>query len=315
VVDTADGERLGSLGDQLIGLPGGRPATSADGRRVASVSAIDGRAAVRTLPSLDMVTALPPCTRPIAFSIDATRLVLDGQIVCNPEFAFPFQPVPGADLRSRVVEVPSGREILDLGERNVTYAALNPAGVFPAGRYLAVNIGFTSIEIYDMATGQLAASHDFLPEFSFGPSFDPQGRWLTGATDDAVWVLDLAALLGGAEWDEALVMNQPAHTARVPEPRLGADRILATRGYGDGLVRLWDVSTGDMLVELRVDANQAFVVEFSPDGRYLYYPDTGNVVRRFPLDVDELVGLAESRLTRGFTADECRRYLRSADCP
>ena len=33
------------------------------------------------------------------------------------------------------------------------------------------------------------------------------------------------------------------------------------------------------------------------------------------MDTDELVELAESRLTRGFTDDECTDYFGSADCP
>jgi WD40 repeat protein len=80
-------------------------------------------------------------------------------------------------------------------------------------------------------------------------------------------------------------------------------------------VRLWDLATGDMIVELNADPTQGYAVEFSPDGNYLYYGDTGDVLRRYPLDTDELIELAESRLTRDLTPDECRRYLGSIDCP
>ncbi|MGH9119917.1 MAG: WD40 repeat domain-containing protein [Acidimicrobiales bacterium] len=309
VLATATGERLASLAGQLIGLPGGTPPTSADGRLVASLTASDGRAAVRELPSLTTIMSLPPCTAPVAFSADGAALLLDGSVCAAGEFAL-FEPGPEADLRSRVIEVPSGREILDLGVRRVTSAAFVPGGRFAAGRYLAVSFDFESIEIYDMVTRDRVARHGFGDQLSFGPSTDPQGRWLTGSTTDGrVWVIDLAALVDGATWDDALILNQAAHTTNLPGPRLNADGILATRGFGDGFVRLWEVATGDMIVELRADPTEGFTVTFSPDGNHLYYADTGDVIRRYPLDTDELVELAESRLTRGFTADECRRYL------
>jgi hypothetical protein len=38
-------------------------------------------------------------------------------------------------------------------------------------------------------------------------------------------------------------------------------------------------------------------------------------MRGFLLDVDELVKLAESRLTRSFTEEECQTYLHLERCP
>ena len=79
-----------------------------------------------------MVKELPPCTSVKAFSPDSSLVLLNGIGVCNED------PPPGAELRSRVVEVESGREVLDLGETECTPAEFNPGGEFPAGRYLAV---------------------------------------------------------------------------------------------------------------------------------------------------------------------------------
>ena len=96
----------------------------------------------------------------------------------------------------------------------------------------------------------------------------------------------------------------------MPDPVLSVDGILATRGFGDGIVRLWDVATGDLLVELRADPAQGVPRRLQPRWpSYLYYTDAAGVVRRYLVDTDELVELAESRLTRGFTADECTRYF------
>ncbi len=37
-------------------------------------------------------------------------------------------------------------------------------------------------------------------------------------------------------------------------------------------------------------------------------PDAGRILRRFFLDIDYLIDLANSRATRVFTPDECLRY-------
>ena len=39
------------------------------------------------------------------------------------------------------------------------------------------------------------------------------------------------------------------------------------------------------------------------------------VIRRFYLDPERLIELAESRVTRELTPDECRRYLDPETCP
>lgn len=54
--------------------------------------------------------------------------------------------------------------------------------------------------------------------------------------------------------------------------------------------------------------------DFSPDGSFLLYADGAGILRKYFLDTDQLVELAESRLTRGLTADECARHLQAARC-
>jgi WD40 repeat protein len=266
------------------------------------------------------VKELPPCANPKAFSPDGSLLVIDGRVACTGDTGVQtFEASPDADLSSRVISLPSGNEVLDLGPRVVAEADFNPAGTFPGGRYLAINVfgdEARAIEIHDMTTGTLVASHDLAPDQVFAASFDPSGRWLAiGSSNGTVAVLDMTAVVDGATPDDALVFNRVTHQTPAPYPIITADGILATRGYGDSFVRLWDIETGEMTVELRADPNVGFPMQFTPDGRYLYYQDTGYVLRRYPTDIDELIELAESRLTRDFTADECRRYLGTDDCP
>ncbi len=172
------------------------------------------------------------------------------------------------------------------------------------------------VEIYDMATKKLLTSLDFGDDAVFSLTFDPHGRWLAGGTESGkAWVLDLAAVVAGKAAKDALVFDTTVHNGAAAGVALSADGTLATAGASDGRVKLWDVSSGQLLVELPTAAatNEEAPVVFSPDGNYLLYSD-GGVLRRYPLHVDALVTLARSRLTRGLTTDECRQYLSSSQC-
>ena len=81
------------------------------------------------------------------------------------------------------------------------------------------------------------------------------------------------------------------------------------------MIRLWDINTDELILEFRSDLVERIApVTFAPDGSYLLYPDAG-VIRRFYLDPERLIELAESRVTRELTPDECRRYLDPETCP
>jgi WD40 repeat protein len=315
-IASATGEVLGTLTDQKMWLPSFFPEASQDWSRVATVSAADGRTVVRDLRTLEPVAELPPCASPLAMSADGSRLVVDGLGPCTtvngPQT---FDPTPQAVLRSRVVDAATGEVLLDLGERYISAARFNPGGRFPAGRYLAVNIGNKLVEIYDMDALTLLTNLDFGEGFTFGMAFDPEGTRLAGGTAHGhAWVLDLAAVVAGTPAADAMLFDQAVQKGVNVGHALSADGLLATAGLGDGRVKLWDVASRELLIELQTKpTDSSHPVEFSPDGSYLLYND-GGVLRRYPLDPDELVELAESRLTRDLTLEECRRYLGAGRC-
>ena len=103
----------------------------------------------------------------------------------------------------------------------------------------------------------------------------------------------------------------------------------------DGTVRLWDLGTGRQTLTLangvagEVGAESKFCfrtlkvaylgvggkLAFSPDGTRLAYTAADGTVRVLALDIDDLIDLARSRLTRSWTQDECQTYLHRDTCP
>ena len=96
----------------------------------------------------------------------------------------------------------------------------------------------------------------------------------------------------------------------------------AVRDPGGGLAeQLWDVgeaqeheTTNRELLSLG-PGNDGREVTFSPDGRFLATTSGSGLVRLYVTSVEELMSLAQSRVTRRLTTAECQQYLRLAQCP
>jgi hypothetical protein len=54
---------------------------------------------------------------------------------------------------------------------------------------------------------------------------------------------------------------------------------------------------------------------FSPDGARLAYTAIDGTVRVLALDIEDLISLARSRLTRSWIREECETYLHRETCP
>jgi WD40 repeat protein len=63
------------------------------------------------------------------------------------------------------------------------------------------------------------------------------------------------------------------------------------------------------------DGSRLVTGDFNQDGTPLAYPADDGTIRLLALDIDDLLALARSRLTRSWTEDECRSYLHLDRCP
>ena len=74
-----------------------------------------------------------------------------------------------------------------------------------------------------------------------------------------------------------------------------------------------DANTGELIVDLQYPVG-VIQVAFTQDGRLIANGLDGSL-RAYALDLDELTNLAESRVTRTLTEDECQQYLHMDSCP
>jgi WD40 repeat protein len=217
----------------------------------------------------------------------------------------------------------------------------------PNGKQLATAGYDKTVKFWDVATGQELASID-LPNPEHCVDFSPDGTRVAVGGDGPVVVLDITSQqeifripvrtnvvyqVFYSPNGKYLAIASNDTSARVYDAATG-EELLAFSGHIGGVggitwsrdsasiattssdsVRIWDVATGT-LQHILYGLTRGFSgSSFSPDGTHLVTGGADGTVRVFTLRLEELVALAQSRVTRGLTVEECQQYLHMAVCP
>jgi WD40 repeat protein/energy-coupling factor transporter ATP-binding protein EcfA2 len=112
-----------------------------------------------------------------------------------------------------------------------------------------------------------------------------------------------------------ILVELSGHSAEIKLVSFSSDGKLLTSVSRDDTVKIWDVSTGEELLTLFFHSLGITDVTLSPYNTRLYAAVSDGTVRVYLLDIDELIALAYTRLTRWFTPEECQTYLHTDTCP
>ena len=89
---------------------------------------------------------------------------------------------------------------------------------------------------------------------------------------------------------------------------IGASGTLLASAGEDAFVRVWNMADHSLLTEIGFEVDRIAGVEFIDDTHLLVTPIFGTDAIVITLDPSELHAIAQSRLTRSFTAEECARF-------
>jgi WD40 repeat protein/basic membrane lipoprotein Med (substrate-binding protein (PBP1-ABC) superfamily)/DNA-binding SARP family transcriptional activator len=274
----------------------------------------------------------PGGLKAVAFSPDGEQLASTGM-----DSSLKIWDVNSGQLLNSKVDMEL--EIFD-GIYDVVYS--------PDGAQLAIGGSGYWLKLLDAIT--LEKSYEFLNrDMVDGLAFSPNGSQLAATTRLGIanlwdldsplepqilgvagqWLADVAFSPHGdslalACYDGTVSIWQPGetdpqltlrgHSASVMGVTFSPDGSHIATASQDGTARLWDAVTGQELLLLKPLGGAGLVdVAFSPDGKMLA-TSADNAVRVFLLDINELVDLANARLSRPFTSEECARFIPTSRC-
>jgi WD40 repeat protein/DNA-binding SARP family transcriptional activator len=305
-------------------------AFSPDGDRLASAS-WDGTARIRDATSGENLLELA------AHTAEVTRIVFspNGDRLATASY----------DGTAKIWEAFTGEELLTLDpDGGIVYGIAFSMD----GENLSTAMEDGTVKMWNVRSGEellVMKGHDGLV---FRVTFSPDGKRIATASWDGtakIWdshsgqlLLDLQAHEGGVNqiawhpdggriatagfdgtaklWEATSgkeLLTLTGHSTIVWDVAFSPDASrLATLAF-DGKMRIWDTHTGAEL--LTFSGLTGPEVAFSPDGKFLAAAGRDNTVRIFVMPLEILVELAQARLTRWFTEQECNRYLYSDSCP
>ena len=77
---------------------------------------------------------------------------------------------------------------------------------------------------------------------------------------------------------------------------------------GDKTAKVWEADTGQELLTLKGHDSGVNSVAYSPDGKRIATAGGDGIVQIYTTDMEELLQIAESRVTRQLTAEEKEKY-------
>jgi WD40 repeat protein/transcriptional regulator with XRE-family HTH domain len=303
-------------------------AYSSDGKSLATVSA-DGMAKLWDVATSQVVMEFSPMDglTSLVFSPDGKYLVTGGasgtlylwdittgQSVMKLEghtyvvYALAISP-DGKRLAStswdgtaRLWDLTHGRELLTIPDQWTGVA------FSPEGKYIFTSGLDGYVRMWDVSTGQELKKYSDGAQDIYGVTISPDGNLLaTGQQDGTITIWDVKS--------EKKLHTLSGHAGLVARLAFSKDGTRLASASFDRLAKVWDVASGEELFSLYGNTSNVFGISFSPDGQTLATAGGDGTIRVYALQLEDLVALAQSRATRVFTIEECRKFLHMETCP
>jgi WD40 repeat protein len=271
---------------------------SADGSLIATAS--EDRTA-RLWWVVPDASGTPAAAEPSSFIADHPVPVT--AVAISPDNSLVATAAP--DSLVRLWDVSSGRPAATLAGHQFR---INSVAFSPDGTLVASAGGDHTARLWDVRTGQELRRLEGHTDEVYQLAFSRDGQRLaTASVDQTARVWDVAT------GQELLVLA--GHGDRVESVAFGPDGTQLATASWDRKARLWDATTGALQQVLGGHDSRVLDLAFGPAGSILATAGQDGTVRLYLVKDSDLVALAQSRLHRGWTPEECQIYLRNQPCP
>jgi WD40 repeat protein len=288
-----DGSPAALVRDDLVQA---RPAQ--DGTLLTFIG-LDGTSGVVSLPYGEVVYTAPEGLEVHATNNDASLVVLG-----EPGF-------PETGQAPVVVDTVTGLEVSRLD------APWNDAYQFSPDASLVFSFCCGSWSVYLLPDGEATGGNE-----GFAARISDDGSILAYPPnlDGDIWLLDTEKLKATKDIESARVAAISAHSGLV-FPDFSPDGSMLLTAAFDEPIRVWDIGGvldgGQPRLIAEIDAEPRSgppAAYFRPNGTHIVSRSVDGLLRVFTIDTDELIGIAQSRLTRTLTPEECATFGIDA-CP
>ena len=291
--DSASGKELLTTAIETP-MNGGAVSYSPDGKRL--IFADGNQVKMMDTKSGKLVFALPPFNALIAdisYSPDGTKIAAASQ--------------------DGIVRIYDSATVKILIEFNTNLGGIQQIAFSPEGNRLAIANDKGDV-IYDAITGEiiltLAGHGDSIR--SSGIAFSPDGKRIATSGNDATIKI----------WDSETgdeLFSLKGHTGPTYDVVFSPDSKYLASSSVDRTIKIWTLpKQGEQFNEpltLYGNGGAVYRLAFSPDGTRIVSTGRDQVVHVYELNVEDLIAIATSRLTRTWTLEECQKYLHVMACP
>jgi WD40 repeat protein len=149
-------------------------------------------------------------------------------------------------------------------EGGINYAAFSPDG-----KIIAAGLSGGKIMLFDLASGDTIRITDGHADGVYAISFSPDGNtFISGSADQTIKLWDTASgdliKTFNARSGEA---NPKTYRAEVNSVAFSPDGRTVISGLSDNTIKLWELTSGNLLKTFKGHSNSVESVTFSPDGR------------------------------------------------
>jgi WD40 repeat protein/transcriptional regulator with XRE-family HTH domain len=211
------------------------------------------------------------------------------------------------DGTAKVWDLGSGSALITF-DGHLSQSLLSGIVFSPDGKHVFTGGDDDFVRMWDAATGTEVNKFSGEGKDIYGVALQPQGSLLAMGNQDGVITL----------WDieSGMKLHQIAgHAGLILRLAFNSDGSLLGSASFDRLAKVWDVATGEELFSLYGNTGNVFGVSFNPDSTRLATAGADGTVRTYTLNLDGLMELAQTRLTRPLTNEECRKFLHVEACP